>query len=130
MTDFKNIVLPELTQADVELLRELSNACGVSGNEKEVRKIVRREVTPLADTIEVDALGNLIATKKAKTAEFTRVLISAHMDEVGFCWLRKPTPAFTASALSAGSIRGRWRVKPFSSARSICTASSAPARSI
>ena len=92
MTEFKNIVLPELTQADVELLRELSNACGVSGNEKEVRKIVRREVTPFADTIEVDALGNLIATKKAKTAEFTRVLISAHMDEVGFMLVEETDP--------------------------------------
>ena len=49
------------------LIEELSNACAVSGNEREVRRIVRREIESIADIFEVDALGSVIAVKKAKT---------------------------------------------------------------
>ena len=92
MAEYKNLELPVLTQADIDLLEELSNACAVSGNEREVRKIVRREIEPLADGFEVDALGNAIAVKKAKTSEFTRVLIAAHMDEIGFMLVKEDDP--------------------------------------
>ena len=92
MNNYKDLTLPVLTQDDVCLLEELSNACAVSGNEREVRKIVRREIEPIADSFEVDALGNAIAVRKAKTAEFTRVLISSHMDEVGFMLTEEEDP--------------------------------------
>lgn len=92
MSDYKKLELPVLIQEDVKLLEELSNACAVSNNEREVRKIVRREVEPIADSFEVDALGNVIAVKKAKTAEYTRILISAHMDEVGFMLVKEDDP--------------------------------------
>lgn len=92
MADYKKLTLPVLTESDISLLEELSNACAVSGNEKEVRKIVRREIQPIADSFEVDALGNAIAVRKAKTAEFTRVLIAAHMDEVGFMLVDEEDP--------------------------------------
>ena len=92
MNGYKKLDLPVLTQKDFDLLEELSNACAVSGNEREVRKIVRREIQPIADSFEIDALGNAIAVKKAKTPEFMRVLISAHMDEVGFMLVDEEDP--------------------------------------
>ena len=58
MKNYKNLTLPVLTQIDIDLLEELSNACAVSGNEREVRKIVRREIQPIADSFEIDVLGN------------------------------------------------------------------------
>ena len=92
MQNYKDIELPVLTQTDYELLAELSNACAVSGNEREVRKIVRREIEPIADKFEVDAMGNAIAVKRAKTGSFIRVLVSAHMDEIGFMLVQEDTP--------------------------------------
>ena len=92
MQNYKEITLPVLSQKDMELLEELSNACAVSGNEREVRRIVRREIQPAADSFEVDALGNAIAVKKAKTSEFVRVMIAAHMDEIGFMLVNEEDP--------------------------------------
>jgi endoglucanase len=66
----------------IELLEKLSNACGVSGNEGEVREIIENEIRDLVDEIKVDALGNLIAFKKAKNKK-PKVMLAAHMDEVG-----------------------------------------------
>lgn len=92
MKNYKNLSLPVLNQTDIDLLEELSNACAVSGNEREVRKIVRREIQPIADSFEVDALGNAVAVKKAKTENFTRILVSAHMDEIGFMLVNEEDP--------------------------------------
>lgn len=85
----QNMTLPALTEAMIQLLEKLSNAAGVSGNENAVRAIVRREITGFADTIKVDALGNLIAVKKAADENPLKVLIAAHMDEVGFMLVDK-----------------------------------------
>jgi len=65
------------------LLEKLSNACGVSGNEDEIRKIIIDEIKPYAESIKVDRLGNVIAFKPGKS-NAKKILISAHMDEVGF----------------------------------------------
>lgn len=64
------------------LLKELSEAPGVSGGEGEVRKILREAVTPLVDGIMVDVMGNLVAYKEG-TGKGPRVMVAAHMDEVG-----------------------------------------------
>ena len=68
-----------------KLLQTLTEIFGPSGFEEEVRKIVRREVEPLADEIRVDALGNLIVRKRPiKNAQAARkIMIAAHMDEIG-----------------------------------------------
>lgn len=68
-----------------ELLERLSNELGPSGREKAVRALIKAEVEPLVDRLEVDALGNLI-TFKAGTGPEPRlkVMLAAHMDEVGF----------------------------------------------
>ena len=64
------------------LLKELSEAFGPSGFEGQVRSIVRRELAPLADSIETDGVGSLIARFDG-ARETPRVMISAHIDEVG-----------------------------------------------
>ncbi len=67
------------------LLERLSNEFGPSGRERAVRALIKAEVEPLVDRLDVDAMGNLI-TFKAGTGPEPRlkVMLSAHMDEVGF----------------------------------------------
>lgn len=70
----------------IQLLRDLSEASGVSGYEDEVQAIVRKALEPHADTLRIDALGNLIALKKGKRADGapTRaIMLAAHADEIG-----------------------------------------------
>ncbi len=66
-----------------ELLQELCAAHGVSGREDAVREILLREIRPLADSVEITPLGNLIAFKKGGKRPKTRLMLDAHMDEVG-----------------------------------------------
>lgn len=75
---------PRIGSAELKLLERLSNASAVSGNEAAVREIVLREIEGLADDVQVDALGNVLAVKKGRGANRLRVLLAAHMDEVGF----------------------------------------------
>lgn len=65
-------------------LEKLSNTVGVSGDEGAVRKIVLEEVEAYADNVNVDALGNVLATKKGSKRNRMKVMIAAHMDEIGF----------------------------------------------
>jgi endoglucanase len=67
----------------MELLQELSEAVGVSGREDAVRQIVYEAVKPHADEIQVDALGNVITLKKGRGKDRLKVMVAAHMDEVG-----------------------------------------------
>ena len=67
---------------NTELLAEICKVAGAPGHEQKVREIVLREVTDLVDEIKIDNLGNIIAIKKGK--ESKRVMIGAHMDEIGF----------------------------------------------
>ena len=70
---------------DIEgLLRELSEAVGVSGREEAVRQVIYAAVKPHVDEIRVDALGNLIAFKQGQAQDRLKVMVAAHMDEVGF----------------------------------------------
>ena len=71
---------------DVALARELSNAIAVSGDEGAVRRLVLEAVRPHADEVRVDALGSVLAVRRAApgTRNAPRVLLAAHMDEVGF----------------------------------------------
>ncbi len=68
----------------LSLLERLCNAMAVSGDEGEVRRIILEQVTPLADEVRVDALGNVLVTRHARVENPLRVLLAAHMDEVGF----------------------------------------------
>lgn len=65
----------------IELIKKLSNAHGVSGYEDELREIIRGELEGTADEIKIDSMGNLIATRNGSEFE---LMLSAHMDEIGF----------------------------------------------
>jgi endoglucanase len=67
---------------NLDLLKRLSETPGVSGREERVRALVLAELKPLVDELRVDALGNVIALKKGKGKR--RVMLAAHMDEIGF----------------------------------------------
>jgi len=66
-----------------DLIQKLTEAYGPSGHEEPIREIIRAEVESLADEVRVDALGNLIALKKGKDGG-KKVMLAAHMDEIGF----------------------------------------------
>ncbi|MBM6989922.1 MAG: M42 family metallopeptidase [Mobilibacterium timonense] len=69
----------------MELLKELTQAWGVSGREKNVRKIIREQVKVMADEVVTDAMGNLIVLKKGNgSPDGKKIMFSAHMDEIGF----------------------------------------------
>jgi putative aminopeptidase FrvX len=75
---------------NIDLLRELTEAHGVSGFEDAIREIVRRELAPITE-ITTDSMGNLIALKKATKpsggpsgGRARKVMIAAHLDEIGF----------------------------------------------
>lgn len=65
------------------LLKTLCDAFGPSGCEGEIRKLIIPEIEPYCDEIKVDSIGNIIALKKGASHE-KKVMLSAHMDEVGF----------------------------------------------
>jgi len=65
------------------MIEELSNLMGVSGAEKDVRNYILEQIKPYATDITVDTMGNVIAFKKGK-AGYQTIMVSAHMDEVGF----------------------------------------------
>ena len=56
---------------------------GVSGREDEVREYILERVMPFADEIQTDAMGNLMVFKKGAAKPKQRVMLAAHMDEVG-----------------------------------------------
>lgn len=68
--------------SEVKLLRDLSNAFGPSGDEGQVREILRRELESCADEVKVDRLGNILFFHSGKEG-YPRIMLSAHMDEVG-----------------------------------------------
>ena len=78
------MIMPPFGNTQIKLLEKLCNAIGVSGDESEVRKIVLDEIESYADDVRVDALGSVLAIKRGRKGNRTRVMLDAHMDEVGF----------------------------------------------
>jgi putative aminopeptidase FrvX len=69
-----------------ELIKELTEAYGPSGNEGAVREIIKKHIRDHVDELKVDPLGNLIALKKRTAqsgAQSRRIMLAAHMDEIG-----------------------------------------------
>ena len=67
----------------LELLKELCRLNGVSGAEDPVRNFIQTQAQPYADSLRSDALGNLIVFKRGKKSTGNKLLLAAHMDEVG-----------------------------------------------
>ncbi len=108
------LAAPELDRVE-KLLEELSNAFGPPGYEQDVRKIMRRELAPLTQSIETDGMGSLIAAVN-KDARAPRIMMAAHMDELGLM-VRYITPdgfikfQTLGGWIDAGLISQRWIIQ-------------------
>lgn len=69
--------------AEYACLRRLCEARGISGDESAVRAVILEEIRPFCDEITITPLGGILARKKGKSPAARRVMIDAHMDEVG-----------------------------------------------
>lgn len=65
------------------LIQKLTETFSPSGSESAIRQVILEEIRPLADEIRVDALGNLIARKGSRGKNGKRLMLAAHMDEIG-----------------------------------------------
>lgn len=67
----------------LETTKTLCYLSGASGYEDEVRDYILERILPFTDAITTDSIGNLIVTKRGRVSNGKRILICAHMDEVG-----------------------------------------------
>lgn len=67
---------------DLKLLEEVCQTPGAPGYEQKIRSLIIKKVTPYVDEVETDNMGNIYAIKKGKADK--KVMIGAHMDEIGF----------------------------------------------
>jgi putative aminopeptidase FrvX len=67
---------------DVDLLTRLCETPGAPGREERIREVVRAELAPVADAVEEDPLGSLVARRAGGGGP--RLMLAAHMDEIGF----------------------------------------------
>ncbi len=65
------------------LIQKLVETTSPSGYEAAIREVIRAEVEPLADEVRVDALGSLIAVKGRLQEGGCKIMLAAHMDEIG-----------------------------------------------
>ena len=78
----------------IDLLKQLCRQNGVSGDEDAIRAFIREQAAPYADSIRTDALGNLIVCKKGRRSDGSKLLLCAHMDEVGLIVTRVTDEGF------------------------------------
>jgi putative aminopeptidase FrvX len=92
-----------------KLLKTLTETFAPSGYEDSVRKVILKEVKPLADEVKVDALGNLIVRRKpsAGAKDPKKVMLAAHMDEIGIIASHIDKKGFVRFA-SVGATLGRY----------------------
>lgn len=67
-----------------QLIKELTELQGTSGNEYRVREYMREKMTPFVDYVETDGLGGIFGVRESSVADAPRIMVAAHMDEVGF----------------------------------------------
>ena len=83
----------------IKLIEDLSNAFGVSGFEDEIRDVLKEKIEPFMDEVRTDILGNLIAT--TGTGDL-KLMLDAHMDEIGFIIQHIDTEGFLRFAPIGG----------------------------
>ncbi|WP_203361521.1 M42 family metallopeptidase [Bacillus sp. REN10] len=74
--------MPKMDET-LTMLKELTDAKGIPGNEREVRAVMKKYIEPLSDEVTTDNLGSLIA-KKAGDENGPKIMVAGHLDEVGF----------------------------------------------
>lgn len=65
----------------IKYIRDLVKIISVSGHEEKIREYIRDKMKPYFDSVSTDALGNLICRK---AGEGKKIMVAAHMDEIGF----------------------------------------------
>ena len=65
------------------MLKELTDAKGIAGNEREPREVMKKYIAPFSDEVTSDNLGSLIA-KKVGDVNGPQIVVTGHLDEVGF----------------------------------------------
>ena len=71
----------------MQLLEKLVTTPGIPGREEKIRELIKDELNKIADEVKVDSMGNVIGIKKGKSSskdEAKKVMVAAHMDEIGF----------------------------------------------
>src|SRR5262245_11966769 len=81
------------------LLKELTEIHAVSGYEDDMIRFLSQKMVGMADDIQLDGMGSVIAVKNGQHENSPRVMIFAHMDEVGFM-VRKREPSGMIRLLS------------------------------
>ncbi len=85
-----------------ELIKKLTEAYGPSGREEQIREVIKGEIEGVADEMKVDAMGSLIALKRG-SGEGLKVMLAAHMDEIGIIATHVDEKGFIRFA-SVGSV--------------------------
>ncbi|MBS1252856.1 MAG: putative aminopeptidase YsdC [Anaerolineales bacterium] len=65
------------------LIRKMCQTFGPSGNEEQIREAIIGEIKDVVDEYRIDALGNLITVRRPRDGNGQRVMLAAHMDEIG-----------------------------------------------
>src|SRR5690606_15821100 len=79
---YLSILIYKCMELNIPLLKEICEIAGAPGYEKRIRDFVIKEVSPLVDEVRTNNMGNVYAIKKGK--EPKKVMVGAHMDEIGF----------------------------------------------
>lgn len=87
----------------LQMLKELTDAKGIPGNEREPRAVMKAHIEPYADEMTQDGLGSLIA-KKTGVADGPKIMVAGHLDEVGFMVTKIDDKGF----LSFQTVGGWW----------------------
>lgn len=90
-----------------ELIKKLTEEYGPSGFEEKVAAAIKKEIAPFVDEVKMDKLGSLVAIKKGDGA---KVMLAAHMDEIGLIITHVDKEGFlrfsTVGGVSAARLNG------------------------
>lgn len=73
-----------MNEQTFNLIKQTTEIQSTSGFEHNIRNFIRQEMTPLVDKVEQDGLGGIFGIKESQTKEAPKLMIAAHMDEIGF----------------------------------------------
>ncbi|MCE7793397.1 M42 family metallopeptidase [Salipaludibacillus sp. CUR1] len=68
----------------LKMLKDLTDANGIPGNEREPREVMKNYIAPFAESVETDHLGSLIAKKTGTVQDGPKIMVAGHLDEIGF----------------------------------------------
>src|SRR5210317_1458727 len=69
---------------NTSLLKTICETSGAPGHEKQIRDLVIQTIKPHVDEYRIDNLGNIISVKKGKKSGDKKIMVAAHIDEIGF----------------------------------------------